>query len=192
MLKIDKTKTYPIENLEFKNYINLTSEESHEVLTCRNHAEIRKWMYNDDIIKLDDHLKFIEKLRKNNESFYWAAYQGSSYIGSINITHICTDTQTATWGYYLNPIYIGGGKGLDIEYCALKLFFNSLGLKEVNGEINRLNNPALKLHSIFGYSSEPSDKPDYIKVNLDAQKWSELPETLAEFKRYIIVKLKNR
>ena len=41
-----------MENIELLNFIDLNMEEKEMILKWRNDPEIRKWMYNQDDIKL--------------------------------------------------------------------------------------------------------------------------------------------
>ena len=52
-----------MENIQLLNFIDLELEEKEMILKWRNHPEIRKWMYNQDEIKLEEHLSFIESLK---------------------------------------------------------------------------------------------------------------------------------
>lgn len=53
---------FKIKELEVINFIKLSDEERKMVLDWRNHENIRKWMYSDDIITEEGHANFVDKL----------------------------------------------------------------------------------------------------------------------------------
>ena len=60
-----------MQNIKLLNFIDLKLEEKEMILKWRNHPEIRKWMYNQDEIKLEEHLSFIESLNTKEDKFYF-------------------------------------------------------------------------------------------------------------------------
>ena len=46
-------------DFHFKNYVNLTLDEKSMVLEWRNDESIRKWMYDKEVIELQNHLSFL-------------------------------------------------------------------------------------------------------------------------------------
>ena len=60
-----------MENIQLLNFIDLKLEEKEMILKWRNHPEIRKWMYNQDNITLENHLKFIEELKIKDDQLYF-------------------------------------------------------------------------------------------------------------------------
>jgi len=47
-----------MENIQLLNFIDLELKEKEMILEWRNHPDIRKWMYNQDEIKFEEHLSF--------------------------------------------------------------------------------------------------------------------------------------
>ena len=71
-------------SIELTNFIDMSLEEKKMVLEWRNHEEIRKWMYNQDEISLDEHLKFIQNLEFNPFKQYLIVKKGNEFIGVID------------------------------------------------------------------------------------------------------------
>jgi UDP-4-amino-4,6-dideoxy-N-acetyl-beta-L-altrosamine N-acetyltransferase len=62
----------------------LTLEEKKMILNLRNNKNIKKWMYNQDEISLDEHLKFIQNLEFNPFKQYLIVKKGNEFIGVID------------------------------------------------------------------------------------------------------------
>lgn len=191
MINIDKYSDFHIDGYSFKNYITLSAEQSAMVLECRNHPDVRKWMFTKEPIPIENHLAFVNSLKQTNSKFYWAVFNGDNYVGSVDITDINTKEESCIWGFFLNPRYIGTGKGIDIEFVTLKLLFY-FGFRTVRGEVNANNNNALNMHKLFGYTIGKSATDGYKSVVLDYKIWKSMPDNLNEFKRFLIKTIKNR
>jgi len=89
-MKIKLTKFGEIELL---NFIDMTHDEKLQVLKMRNHPDVKKWMYNQNDIDLNDHLNFVEALKASKEKQYFVLKQDSQIIGSINFTEIDFETK---------------------------------------------------------------------------------------------------
>ena len=60
-----------MENIKLLNFIDLKLEEKEMILKWRNHPDIRKWMYNQDEIKFEEHLNFIDSLKLRKDKLYF-------------------------------------------------------------------------------------------------------------------------
>ena len=53
-------------NIELINFTELNLSEVKMVLKWRNNPDVRKWMYNQDEILLENHLAFIKSLKSKS------------------------------------------------------------------------------------------------------------------------------
>ena len=60
-----------MENIQLLNFIDLELKEKEMILEWRNHPDIRKWMYNQDEIKFEEHLNFIDSLKLRKDKLYF-------------------------------------------------------------------------------------------------------------------------
>lgn len=157
---------FTIRNVRLKNFVNLSEDEKIEILEWRNHELVRSMMITKDIISIENHSIFLQKLAYSNDKEYWIASYNNQKIGVIDLYDI-TDLQ-AFWGYYLNPKYIGSGYGILLEYIVLEIAFSIFKLAELQCESLSNNKSVIKTHQAFGYSTtEEKDnctiqKIDYI------------------------------
>ena len=121
-----------MENIKLMNFTELTLEEKEMVLIWRNSSEIRKWMYNQEEIELNDHLNFIESLKSRKDKLYFLVKKDKEYIGVIDFTEIIEE-ESLHMGIYTNPNIKGNGKILlnkIIEYS-----FDNLKVKKIYSEV---------------------------------------------------------
>lgn len=157
---------FTIRNVRFKNFVNLTEDEKVEILEWRNHELVRSMMITKDIISIENHSIFIQKLAYSTDKEYWIAIYNNQKIGVIDLYDI-TDLN-AFWGFYLNPKYIGSGYGILLEYLILEIAFSNLKLSELFCESLTINNNIIKTHQIFGYSTIEEKKSCTIQsINLN-------------------------
>jgi len=77
-----------MKHIQLLNFIDLEQKEKEMILVWRNHPEIRKWMYNQDEIKLDEHLSFIDSLKARKDKLYFLVKKKDEFIGVIDFTQL--------------------------------------------------------------------------------------------------------
>lgn len=141
MIRIDRLKIYESHGYKFKNFVCLTEEEKLMILEWRNHEKVRNMMVNKDIIPLENHLAFIEGLKKREDCYYWLVTNSKGVdVGVLDVIHIDNDKEEGELGYYINPNEFGGGFDFMIEcnyfvYQQLKLKFNLVTVDVRNKDI---------------------------------------------------------
>ena len=137
-----------MENIQLLNFIDLELEEKEMILKWRNHPEIRKWMYNQDEIKLEEHLGFIESLKSRKNKLYFLVKKEDEFIGVIDFTQL-VDKESVHMGIYSNPNIKGNGKILlnkIIDYS-----FNNLKVERIFSEGLMENEKAYILYKSFNF-----------------------------------------
>jgi UDP-4-amino-4,6-dideoxy-N-acetyl-beta-L-altrosamine N-acetyltransferase len=151
MILVNKHKLYTFLNYQYKNFLLLTDEEKQQVLTWRNHDNVRKWMYNDGIIPLENHLKFIDSLQNRTDCYYWLAYKNNEPYGVVNITDVDEENNKAEVGLYRNPTVNDNGGGLDLYWSYYGFLFFSLNIDVLIAGIALDNTISLLLNSFLGF-----------------------------------------
>ena len=137
-----------MENIKLLNFIDLELEEKEMILKWRNHTDIRKWMYNQDEITLDEHLSFIDSLKSRKDKLYFLLKKEDEFIGVIDFTQLAEEI-SVHMGIYSNPNIKGNGKILlnkIIDYS-----FNDLKVKKIFSEVFAENNKAHNLYKKFNF-----------------------------------------
>ena len=137
-----------MENIQLLNFIDLELEEKEMILKWRNHPDIRKWMYNQDEIKLEEHLNFIESIKSRKDKLYFLVKKEEEFIGVIDFTQL-VEKKSVHMGIYSNPNLKGNGKILlnkIIDYS-----FNNLKVERVFSEVFAENEKAHNLYKKFNF-----------------------------------------
>jgi len=161
-------KSYIAAPFVFKNYVDLTTDEAIEVLECRNDINVRKWMTSTEEIPLENHLKFIEGLKRSEKNFYWAVYKNDKFIGGFSLSGM--DDYSANPGIFLNPIFIGSGIGIQIAICSIDLHFTQLGMKSLYSVVQKENKNAIQLNRLIGYTFY-EEKNGFFPIELLKDEW---------------------
>ena len=119
------------------------------VLLWRNDPSIKQWMYNNDDISLENHLAFIETLKKSTDRLYFLVKQDSDYIGVIDFTNIDKNKENSEFGLYANIESKGMGNILLNSIC--EYGFNSLKIKKLIAEAFIKNEKAINLYKKFNF-----------------------------------------
>ena len=149
---IEMIEEFFIYNCELVNFVTLDIKEKEMILGWRNNSSVREWMYNQEPIPLESHLKYIEFLKKSKDKRYFLVKKNNEDIGVIDFVNITSDT--VHMGLYANPKSKGVGKVL-LENIS-KYAFEELKVKKVFAEVFAENKKAYELYKKFNY--EPFDK----------------------------------
>lgn len=137
--------------IELFNFIDLSFEEKKMVLEWRNHPNIRKWMFNQEVISLDNHLDYIESLETRKDRAYFLVKKAFKSIGVIDFTNIDPANSRTEFGIYSDPTLKGVGNLLMeaiIDYA-----FNVLKVKTLVSEVFEDNIPAIRLYKRYDFKS---------------------------------------
>ena len=84
------------ENIAAINFVNLNKARALEVLEARN--AVREFMQTRREISEVEHFRFIESLRNNKNSAYFAVYEVDSNESALQKTQGATDSVIARFG----------------------------------------------------------------------------------------------
>ncbi len=150
---MDLKRNFELGDVLLINFLNLNDEEKEIIRDWRNHEDIRKWMYSDHIISLEEHINFIEGLKKDNKKFYWLArYKDGWYPGVISLNRLDVRNNNGYLGIYTNPELSGTGSLL-IE-CLKKVSFDIAHLHTLKSEVIETNLRAINFYKKSGFSEE--------------------------------------
>lgn len=124
------------------------------VLEWRNSANIRANMFTDQIISLDDHLAWFERLQKKLE----AAFNIFEYLGQpagvVNFTDFDNKNNRWNWGIYLGKEDLPRGSGSIMGQLGLSYAFEHLDARKLCGECFAFNTSSIKFHQRMGFNQE--------------------------------------
>jgi UDP-4-amino-4,6-dideoxy-N-acetyl-beta-L-altrosamine N-acetyltransferase len=145
----------PYKDLVAKNFTSLSDDEIEKVLSWRNHPDIRKWMHYSQIIPLESHYQFVNKLKTDSGNLYYFVKNqvSSEELGVIYINKIDSFNKSGEFGIYKNPD-LSAAKGIGKELALLEIYiaFQKLGLKVLTLEVHTNNTVAINLYEKIGFS----------------------------------------
>lgn len=147
--------------IELLNFTQLDYDDKVMVLEWRNHESIRKWMFNQEEIELDNHLKYIDTLTTKKDKVYFLVKVKHEPIGVIDFTNI--ETNQADIGLYAKPNLRGMGNKL--MESIIDYGFNTLKVKTLRAEVFEENKSAIKLYKKFAFQ-EVRKKENIIVMEL--------------------------
>ena len=142
---------------EVINYVDCTKEQNLDILALRNRDDVRSWMVNPEVIPEENHFKFVESLRRNNNRLYYAVYKNGVLVGTYNLTN--EDGGVWERGIIANPTTQGIGQTERWERQILSSL--PLEIKAVSAKVKQDNLRSIKYHEKLGYKEQSRDK-EYI------------------------------
>lgn len=143
-----------INDVVLKNFTILDKQTVEIIRKFRNHPEIRKWMYSDNLITKREHQKFIRSLRNDRKNIYFLAQKNSTYLGVLSIRRIDIKNRNAYFGIYTNPEEKIKEAGKLLGKALLKLAFEYLKLHTLKLEVLDNNEKAIKFYKKLGFKEE--------------------------------------
>jgi len=140
-----------VNNIELKNFIDLNDNEKSIILTWRNHNEVKKWMYTNEDIQFENHLKFIESLKNDISREYFLIKKDMQMIGVIYFTAINDKLKECEFGLYANPFEKIAGVGRILEEICIRYAFDFLKLAKLKLEVFECNEKARNLYKKYNF-----------------------------------------
>ena len=134
-----------------QDFCDLTEPQQIEVLSWRNHPDVRKWQFNGDPIELEPHLSFVRSLmhRRSSDRYWRIGDTGVVYLNRISEVH-----QHAYLGMYANPFKAERGRGDALMGELCRQGFDELKLHSIRLEVFENNERAFRLYGRHGFKEE--------------------------------------
>lgn len=172
--------------------VQLDTETQLKIRDIRNEDSVRKAMYTDHIIGINEHLGWINRLKQDNRQIVFAVTCADyGPVGVVSVNAIDQLHKKADWAYYLTE-HGRGGLGSALEYAFINFIFDTLGLEKLNCEVIEGNDVVVKIHKRFLFKEEGFRESNIIKkgvrigvhfLGLQKEDWTAGRETLyAEYK----------
>lgn len=150
------------------------------ILPWRNAISVRNSMFNRNIISIEEHLDWYEKLQKDTSRAWYVCRGGDGIpVGVVYFTSLTAPSLMGFWGFYTNPDAIAG-TGTKMGISAIDFAFKNLGLYKLNAEVLSSNNKSLAYHLRLGFTQEGRfrehhddgvSRIDIIRFGLLASEW---------------------
>ncbi len=122
------------------------------VLQWRNHPEVRRYMYTQHEISLEEHARWFERLRHDKLQKALIFVVDEKPLGYVNFKQHA-DSAIADWGFYLAPD-APKGTGGQLGRAALIYAFDELRLSKLCGQALGFNEKSIRFHQRMGFQRE--------------------------------------
>jgi hypothetical protein len=175
----------------FKNFTDLTEQESDEALKGRNDVEVRRWMKSDQIIEPDDHRRFMDSLKTSATQIYLKVERNGQFAGVYSLTNI--HEGYAVGGFWVTSYARQRLLSLSVVFHSISYVFETFPIKMILGYQLKDNSPVAKLNTMLGFcpGEIPNDAdPRMIYLTLTRDFWSS--RVLSDLKLLKLVEISER
>ncbi len=138
----------------FKNFTDLTEEESDEVLNGRNDPGVRRWMTSDRMITVSDHRRFINGLNGNPNAVYVRIERAKRFAGVYSINDL--NAGSGLGGFWVTADTRKRFLSLNVVFQGIDFMFRELDIERIFGCQMQDNLPAIRLNTLIGFNLSES------------------------------------
>ncbi len=122
------------------------------VLAWRNHPEVRRYMFTQHEIGLEEHTRWFERASQDSSRHLLIFENQGIASGFINI-HQVAPGGIANWGFYAAPD-APRGTGRQLGHAALKYAFTAVGYTKLCAQALSYNERSIRFHQNLGFKQE--------------------------------------
>jgi UDP-4-amino-4,6-dideoxy-N-acetyl-beta-L-altrosamine N-acetyltransferase len=122
------------------------------VLAWRNEPEVRRYMYTQHEITLDEHQRWYERALQDPRKHLLIFVRDNQPVGFVNFNE-AANGGIADWGFYAAPT-APKGTGRHLGQAALSHAFTEIGLHKVCGQALAHNQRSILMHRSLGFQQE--------------------------------------
>lgn len=157
---------------------DLVSADLPLLLSWRNHGAVRKFMFTQHEITLEEHSAWFARASVDATRRLLIVEDDSGPFGYVHFSHVA-EGGVADWGFYARPD-APKGMGRKLGQLALSYAFQELKLHKVCGQAIAVNAASIAFHQRLGFSQEgvlraqqriESDYHDLICFGLLSHEW---------------------
>lgn len=130
----------------------MLASDLERVLAWRNHPSVRRYMYTQHEITLEEHSRWFERATQDRSRHLLIFEKDTVPLGFINIHQIATG-RIADWGFYAAPD-APKGTGLQLGQAALRYSFRDVGFHKLCGQALGYNEKSIRFHLRLGFTQE--------------------------------------
>lgn len=143
---------YRLEAAESGFIRSMTLEDIELVLAWRNHPEVRRFMFSQAEISINEHRAWYEKSATDPRRHLLIYEENNIPLGFVNVIET-SEGGIADWSFHVSPSS-PKGTGTKLGLAALNYSFGVLRLHKVCGQVLDYNDRSIKLHQRLGFAQE--------------------------------------
>ena len=130
----------------------MSPDDLHRVLAWRNHPDVRRYMYTQHEITMEEHQRWFARAAQDKDKYLLIYESDATPLGFIQFSKL-SGSAVADWGFYAAPdAPKGSGRHLGRE--ALDYAFSQLHLHKVCGQALAFNERSISFHRTLGFHQE--------------------------------------
>lgn len=133
---------------------DITKEDLKQILDWRNQESIRKVMYNSNIILIEQHIQWFERLQKSETAISKIFYYNQIPYGVLNVKDIDRVNNKCEWGFYIGVDNAPRGMGTILGFTSLNYIFHELSIRKLSAEVLSINEKSAVFHKNLGFAQE--------------------------------------
>jgi RimJ/RimL family protein N-acetyltransferase len=172
----------------FKNFTDLTEQESVEVLQGRNDPQVRRWMTSDKPIVPADHQRFMSRLESNDNAVYVRIERAGCFVGVYSLNDLSDGS--ALGGFWVTAYARDRLLPLNVVFQGMDYMFRVQGIDRIYGCQKQDNQSAIRLNALLGLypsASLAACHEDMQQIEITRQQWTQSTAQNAK-----LLKLMNR
>lgn len=122
------------------------------VLAWRNHPDVRRFMYTQHEITLEEHAAWFERASQDASRCLLVVETPDSPLGFVHFSGL-NQGGGCEWGFYIVP-GAPKGTGRKLGRAALDHAFGALGQRKVCGQALDYNEPSIRFHERLAFQRE--------------------------------------
>jgi [ribosomal protein S5]-alanine N-acetyltransferase len=164
-MKHRNLKIFPILTTERLTLRQLSDSDVQEIFLLRSDTLINKYLDRQPCKKLEDALKFIQKIKSNSFSYWAIAQKGNEkLVGTICLLDVSEELKKCEIGYELLTEYQGKGIMREAAKKIIEYAIHTLGLKTIDAYTHKDNQRSISLLKELKFKS--TDRVDETNSNL--------------------------
>src|SRR5262245_54384630 len=140
--------------IALRQIASLDQRSQMRIREIRNELSVRRVMYTDHEIQIEEHEGWLEKLKHDPCRMAFAVIDDTlGPIGMVGLNSLDWRHRKSDWAFYLTENE-RGGLGAALEFAFLDFVFSRLALEKLNCEVIEGNDAVVRLHKRFGFEEE--------------------------------------
>lgn len=131
---------------------DMSVQDLERVLQWRNHDSVRRFMYTQHCITMEEHRRWFERCAEDPKRHLLIFEEAGIPLGFVNITHDENEA-IADWGFYTSPT-AKRGTGTNLGRKALRYAFETMELHKLCGQALDFNKGSIRFHEKLGFIRE--------------------------------------
>ncbi|GGL54451.1 UDP-4-amino-4,6-dideoxy-N-acetyl-beta-L-altrosamine N-acetyltransferase [Sporolactobacillus putidus] len=165
-------------------------KESHleMVLNWRNQECIRKYMFHNERIAMEEHLRWFHQMTLNPFKWVKIFYLNDCPSGFVQINRL--SDHDCEWGLYIGNQQAPRGAGTIMGYLTIRYIFEHLLLNKIYAEVVSFNKRSIAYHEKLGFCKnglqirevpERDKEADVIQMCLTKESWRRNRRTVEQY-----------